>query len=352
MALRCMIYQLPAAPLPPSLFAEAGDGPARCGKRKLERERSDPEACREEKMEKKDIEELRARVPCAAVLEKAGFAIDLKESTRKAVKYRRGDDIVIVIHEGRGWFDPLSDAKGDVFSLVEHLKGIPFVEVLDHVASLVGFVPKEPVWTRRSRERDLDLGIPDRWRGQRSPWRSSMTWRYLRDERGLPETVLRAAIQQDRLREGPRGSMWAAHVDDGGAVTGWEERGPEWRGFASGGGKVLFGLGPIGAIRLCVTEAAIDAMSLAALEELRSDSLYLSTGGGWAPATEAALRRLASRPGTLLVAATDNNAQGEVYAGRIEAIAVAATCGYERLAPAHEDWNEELHAFRGRERDG
>ena len=179
-----------------------------------------------------------------------------------------------------------------------------------------------------------------------------MSWRYLHDERGLPETVLRAAIQQDRLREGPRGSMWAAHIDDDGAVTGWEERGPEWRGFSTGGAKVLFRLGPIGAIRLCITEAAIDAMSFAAIDNLRFDSLYLSTGGGWAPATEAAIRVLAARPNVRLVAATDNNAQGEVYAGRIEAIAVAASCGYERLAPAHEDWNEELHAFRGRERDG
>ncbi|WP_054313296.1 DUF3991 and TOPRIM domain-containing protein [Mesorhizobium sp. 1M-11] len=302
-------------------------------------------------MEKKDIEELRERVLCAAVLEKAGFAIDLKESTRKAVKYRRGDDIIIVIHDGKGWFDPLSDVKGDVFNLVEHLDDIGFAEVLQRVSELVGFVPKEPIWTRRSRERDPDLGIPDRWRVRRSPWRSSMTWRYLRDERGLPETVLRAAIRQDRLREGPRGSMWAAHVDDGGVVTGWEERGPEWRGFASGGGKVLFRLGPVTAQRICITEAAIDAMSLAALEELRSDSLYLSTGGGWAPATEAAIRALAARLDVQLVAATDNNAQGEVYAGRIEAIAVAASCGYERLKPAREDWNEELRDQKeGKER--
>jgi len=303
-------------------------------------------------MEKKDIEELRERVPCVAVLEKAGFAIDLKESTRKAVKYRRGDEIIIVIHGGKGWFDPLSDVKGDVFSLVAHLDGIGFAEVLQRVSELIGFVPSEPVWTRRSRERGPDLGIPGRWRARRRPGRSSMSWRYLRDERGLPETVLRAAIQQDRLREGPRGSMWAAHVDDDGAVTGWEERGREWRGFASGGAKVLFRLGSIGAIRLCVTEAAIDAMSLAAIDNLRFDSLYLSTGGGWAPATEAAIRALAARPNVQLVAATDNNAQGEVYAGRIEAIAVAAGCGYERLAPAHEDWNEELHTFRRRERDG
>ena len=119
--------------------------------------------------------------------------------------------------------------------------------------------------------------------------RGSATWRYLHDERCLPEMILRAAIRQDRLREGPHGSMWAAHVDDGGTVTGWEERGPDWRGFSTGGSKVLFRLGRLGAPRVCVTEAAIDAMSLAALEGLRDGSLYLSTGGGWSPATEAAV---------------------------------------------------------------
>lgn len=35
------------------------------------------------------------------------------------------------------------------------------------------------------------------------------------------------------------------------------------------------------ALCLCLTEEAIDAMSLAALEGLRPDTLYLSTGGGW-----------------------------------------------------------------------
>lgn len=75
-------------------------------------------------MEKQKLEDLRDRVPCAAVLERAGFAIDVKESTRKALKYRRGAEIVIVIHGGRGWFDPLSDAKGDVFGLAAHLGGV------------------------------------------------------------------------------------------------------------------------------------------------------------------------------------------------------------------------------------
>jgi len=305
-------------------------------------------------MERKDIEELKERVPCAAVLEQAGFAVDLKESTRKAVKYRRGGEIIIVIHEGRGWFDALSDAKGDVCALVEHLDGVAFPEVMRRVADLVSFEPAAPVWSREPHAHDPDLGIADRWRARRKPWPGSLTWLYLRGERGIPEIVLRDAIRHDRLREGPHGSMWAAHCDDDGAITGWEERGPEWRGFATGGAKVLFRLGLANANRLCVTEAAIDAMSLAALEDRRPDSLYLSTGGGWAPATADAIRALCARSDARLVAATDNNRQGEVYAGRLQAIATETSCGFERVRPAAEDWNEDLRAMKKRrgEEDG
>ena len=302
-------------------------------------------------MEKADLEELRGKVACGAVLETAGFAVDPKESTRRAVKYRRGDEIIVVIHDGQGWFDPLSDAKGDVFRLVEHLDGLPFAAALYVVADLVGFVPSEPEWKRQSRERVPDLTIPERWDMRRKPWRGSATWCYLRDERDIPEAILRSAITRDILREGPRGSMWAAHRDRTGAVTGWEERGPDWRGFATGGAKVLFRLGPVDGPRLCVAEAAIDAMSLAALEDQRPDTRYLSTGGGWSPASSEALLDLAVRADALLVAATDNNAQGETFAERLEALAADAGCGFVRLRPELEDWNEDLKAKR-RMKDG
>lgn len=293
-------------------------------------------------MEKEELEELKAKVRCAAVLERAGFALDVRESTRKAMKYRREAAIVIVIHDGRGWFDPLGDSKGDVFRLVEHLEGVPFVEAMNDVAGLVGFVPSEPVWMRESREREPDLSIRVRWHARRRPWRGSATWRYLTEGRHLPERIVRAAIGAGVLREGPRGSMWAAHVDTDGTVTGWEERGPDWRGFATGGAKVLFRLGRPDALRLCVTEAAIDAMSLAALEGLRADTLYLSTGGGWSPATDAALSALAGTPGLQLVAATDNNEQGDIYADRLLVLAEKTGCCGDRLRPVGDDWNADL----------
>ena len=295
-----------------------------------------------QRMEKTDLEELRREVPCSMVLEAAGFALDLKESTRKAMKYRRDSEIIIVIHEGKGWFDPLGDGKGDVFNLVQHLQGVRFVEAMHEVASLVGFVPSQTVWERESRNRESDRSIPERWQSRRKPWRGSATWRYLHDARGLPERIIRIAMSGDALREGPNGSMWAAHRDIEGAVTGWEERGPDWRGFASGGAKTLFRLGRPDAVRLCVTEAAIDAMSLAALEGMWEGSLYLSAGGGWSRMTSEALRMLATRPGAQLVAATDANSQGEVFAERLRDIAEDAGCDWLRLTPTAEDWNDAL----------
>lgn len=293
-------------------------------------------------MEKAELEELKAKVPCAAVLEHLGFALDVKESTRKAMKYRRDAAIIIVIHDGKGWFDPLSDGKGDVFRLVQHLERVSFVEAMNEVAKLVGFVPAEPAWERQSRDREPNLSIAERWEMRRRPWRGSASWRYLNNARHLPEPVLRAAAGANVLRDGPRGSMWAAHRNADGIVTGWEERGPDWRGFASGGAKVLFRLGRYDALRLCVTEAAIDAMSLAALEGFRADTLYLSTGGGWSPATDAAIRGLAGKPGVQLVAAADNNAQGDIYAGRLLALAEELGCSSERLRSVADDWNADL----------
>lgn len=302
-------------------------------------------------MKRAKITELKEKVNCGALLERAGFAVDVKESTRRAVKYRRGGEIVIVTHEGKGWFDPLSDDKGDIFALAQRVDHVGFAEGLETVAALVGFQTSDPIWEKPARERAAAMGLADQWKARRTPRRGSATWRYLSGSRLVPPDVLRRAIAADRLREGPYGSMWAAHTNDAGIVCGWEERGPEWRGFSTGGAKILFRLGAPDALRMCVTEAAIDAMSLATFEGLRDGSLYLSTGGGWSPVTDAALRALAARPGAMLVAATDANDQGETYAERLRVLAEHTGCAWQRLRPAADDWNEALHRKTKEERE-
>jgi hypothetical protein len=288
-----------------------------------------------------ELEQLR-KVTCGVVLEQDGWAVDKRESTRRAVKYRRGEgEIFIVIHDGAGWFNPLSDAKGDVFNLVQHLYGGTFGAVRAVLRPMVGIV-SDPRPSIRPKRRADPAPLGARWERRTAPRPSSPSWRYLSGERGLPAGVLERAIAAGSLREGPHGSMWAAHRDADGFLTGWEERGRDWRGFSTGGTKVLFRLGRSNAPRICVAEAAIDAMSLATLDMLRDDTLYLSTGGGWGPATVEALRALASQPGTTLVAATDRNQQGDRYAKRLAKLAAEAGCANARLVPERDDWNEDL----------
>lgn len=297
-------------------------------------------------MERERIEELREKVSCEVLLDDDGWSIDLQESTRGAIKYRRGEgEVVIVIHGGRGWFDPMSsDAKGDVFDLALHLGAAGFAAALERVGNLVGHVPAQRPFVQRRRSAPV-ASIEVRWGGRARPWPGSPTWQYLAHQRAIPDAVLAAAVRQGCLREGPYGSMWAAHTTDDHVISGWEERGPDWRGFATDGDKHLFRLGSRDPERLCVTEAAIDAMSLAAFENLRPETAYVSTGGGWAPASQAAIRAYAMRSRLLFVAATDNDRQGEIYAERVKGIAGEFGCAFERLTPQADDWNTDLRAF-------
>lgn len=298
-------------------------------------------------MDRQEIEDLRKKVRCAALLENEGWKVDIRESTRRAVKYRRGDEIVIVTHDGRGWFDPLSSAKGDVFALAEHLGVDGFAGAIVRVADLVGFMSVAPVWRRPPRA--VPLGsVAERWRKRCALNPGSPVWRYLTETRLLPADIVQDAIDTNVLREGPGGSLWAAHFGGDGILTGWEERGPAWRGFATSGAKGLFRLGLVDAARVCITEAAIDAMSLAAIEANRSATAYVSTGGGWSPTTEGIIRGLGHR-GVHLVAATDNNRQGEIYADRIREIAEATSTLYARSRPRADDWNDDLKALLRRQ---
>ena len=99
--------------------------------------------------------------------------------------------------------------------------------------------------------------------------------------------------------------------------------------------------------RLAVTEAPIDALSLAVIEALRPDTLYLATGGGMGPGTIRAIEHLlvdrATLPDALFVSATDANKAGERYATHHAAMAAAAGIPFARLTPTvGEDWNDVL----------
>ena len=144
-------------------------------------------------MDRIKLERLRGLVSCEAVLLQAGFVLDEKESSRRARKFRRSPEILIVTHAGAGWFDPLSDHKGDVFALAGFLEGISFPAAVERICELAGrntpsFVPRHspdrPVATAPVLERwqNRPLMMPA-FRAATPRSRRPLTWR-------LPSLVL------------------------------------------------------------------------------------------------------------------------------------------------------------------
>jgi hypothetical protein len=151
------------------------------------------------------------------------------------------------------------------------------------------------------------------------------------------------------VRDGPFGSAWFAHHGPDGVVSHVEIRGPDYKGSLKGGTKTLFRFGRAGegVCRLAVTEAPIDALSLAAIDDCRTDTLDAATGGGIGPGTVSALqgtiRGIAGAPGARLVAATDANRAGDRYAERLSEIAAEAGIPVEHLwRIGATDWNDIL----------
>lgn len=298
-----------------------------------------------------ELELFRDRVTCAAVLEQfgEGWQLDARQSTRQALKYRAGPGRILVInHHGRGWWDATGSAKGDVFSLVRFLEpGLNFGEVRKVLRRLVGVTPSYPAIVRTQERKEADVPPALRWQARPRLRRGDRAWHYLADVRCLPADLLAHAGAADVVRNGAYDSAWFAHRRDG-AVTHVEVRGPSYKGSLRGGSKTLFRFSWTAACptRLAVLEAPIDALSLAALEGRRADTLYVATGGGMGPGTITAIDNetaaLASRGGTVAIG-TDANRAGERYADVLAKIAERHRAPHERLRPPFgEDWNDVL----------
>ena len=99
--------------------------------------------------------------------------------------------------------------------------------------------------------------------------------------------------------------------------------------------------------RLAIAEAPIDALSLAVLEDMRADTLYVATGGGMGPGTIEALTeildQIAATSDAMVASAVDANTAGDRYATRHAELAADAGVPFARLRPPEGlDWNASL----------
>jgi hypothetical protein len=267
--------------------------------------------------------------------------MDRQESTRRAVKYRHGaGQIVIVTHEGKGWFDPLAEAaRGDVIALAQRLWGGTLGHARKALRPLAGIVPLLTPETRKAARPRADCQVA--WVRRAPPQPGSAAWRYLTEIRALPPDLLIRLGEKGIIREGYCGTAWFLHQRQG-IPVGWEMRGPAYKGFASGGRKTLFVLAETVSPKfVMVCEGAIDALSLAILSGFDPSTAYVSTGGGWGDGGRDAILGLA-RGGARLVAATDRGLAGERLAARLELLARQAGVPFERCVPNAKDWNDQL----------
>jgi len=288
-----------------------------------------------------ELHELRAQVDCRAVLEKAGWTLDGPESTKNAAKYRGGQArIVIVTHNGRGWFDPLNDAKGDVIALAQYLWGGNLGHARKALRPLAGIAPSVGVALPGGAASPIDMALS--WSRANRVTPSSEGHAYLTDRRGLPASTVAKIVGCDGIREGIRGTIWGAHRTDAGEPCGWEMRGPSYKGFSKGGRKTAFWIGEISsAPRVVITESMIDALSLVTMEGWPGGSVYVSTGGGFGPETGRLLGKLL--PATSrVVAATDRGRGGDLLARRIGQLSAEIGASFSRLRPEAKDWNAQL----------
>jgi hypothetical protein len=300
-----------------------------------------------------EIEDLRGRVHCAVVLERTTppWKLDRKDSTRLSLKYRREKgEILIVSHGGRGWWDPTSDAKGDVFGLVQRLEpGINFGHVRKRLRDFAGLAPSFPIADRAGRHKTSDRSVTERWADRKAMRPGSPAWRYLALKRHLPSVIIEAASRAGVLREGPVRSAWFAHINNAGSVAHVDIRGPTYKGSLTGGAKSLFCFRLSASVRprLVLAEAAIDTLSVAAIEGLRTDTLYAASGGGMGVgaiiALEELLATMATLPGALFCSATDANVPGDRFAERHQSLAEKFNVPFARLRPPWgNDWNDVL----------
>lgn len=308
-----------------------------------------------------EIQEIKAATHCATVLEHQvlPWRLDRRASSRRALKYRRGEgEIIIVNHDGRGWWDPGdARAKGDVFDLIQYLQPrLNFGEARRFLRLLAGMRPTCLEQLRSRQQAGPAPPVAALWRSRPPLAPGSPSWAYLATERAIPAAILEHAIRLDAIRAGPRGSVWFAHTDHADRLTGIEMRGPLWRGFSANGRKTLFRL-PIGdpCHRLVVLEAPITALSLAALEGTPGGSLYVATAGGMGPGTIEALGQLldalGGKPAAMLVAATDADLAGDRYAETFAQMADARHMTTHRLRPPRrgDDWNDVLRRVYARD---
>lgn len=285
-----------------------------------------------------------------------GYEIDKKESGRASVVMRGpGDDKIIIAtaQSGHGvYFSVRDDADhGSIIDFVQRRQNVNMGEVRKELRPWLGSgiptrsgrpVLRQPVEKRPSKPAPSSA---DRHQvlAAFSKMKPAGDHPYLVHERKISTKTLRDPRFAGSIRIDQRGNAVFPHFDEQG-LSGYEMKNSGFTGFSKHGKKsVWISSNASSCNRLVIVESAIDALSHAQLLGRAGDG-YFSVGGNPSPDQLELLRRTlvkASERGAELVLATDNDADGDKLASKIQAVAPAEIKS-KRDRPDTNDWNDQL----------
>lgn len=167
---------------------------------------------------------------------------------------------------------------------------------------------------------------------------------YLENERKLPRALLTSPRFKGSIRVDKRGNAIFPHFDEDG-ICGFEKRNRTFKGFADLGQKALWrSVGLAGDSRLVIGEGTIDCLSHAVLFPSK-ETRYASFAGGLSELQEALIKEECRRMpgGSEIVCITHPDPDGERYAEVIREAAGPLPFLIHR-PDGVKDWNDALKA--------
>jgi hypothetical protein len=277
------------------------------------------------------------------VAERLGYVAEKTKPGAQSVKMRRDSEVIVVRRDPAGgdrWFSTADNrANGDLFRLVQHVRGGGFSDAREFLRPLLRSVPAMPALERGDRPL-ADVAQADHtdvrqaWMGAKPGMAAFLA------NRGITSATANRYAEEIRIDQ--RGNAIFAHRNDLGDVIGFEVKNQGYAGFAKGGRKSLARFGPRDASRIFVAESGLDAISAAQLEGHRRDTLYVSTGG--APGRRTLDELVKISRSKILAVGMDNDPRGHELAEQIREATQDTAATVERLPPEAKDWNDQLQA--------
>lgn len=259
-----------------------------------------------------------------------------------------GYKIVTRIDETSGDSYFTAGEKGDIIRFYRNhiCPGASFGEAMEYLTCVAGIHVHGVVTRRIKPKTKLNVEqVTAMWK-QLSDYRGS----YLVQARRLDAGTVR--VFRDHIRQDGYGNACFPHRSryDEPKVVGYEKKNWRFHGFLARGERLLFMARPDGETGkitlILVCEAAIDALSYYELHH-RQGTLYVSTAGSLKEDTQVPLiAGMAREWWATVVAAQDNDPQGERMASKLAAAIPSSL--FKRAKPRLKDWNDVLKEKKAR----